>query len=390
MRHLHMNTSAGGRLTLNVSVDVSHTARFEEGIILATAVNSTDNGMLRLAHNSTIPIAAHQGSFVDGYVRKTGSSAFSFPVGHNDVFAPISISAPGNSSHHFTARYLHEDPDALYNVHAKDPSINNVSRCEHWILDRTNGNSNVTVTLGWQQPRSCELNDPPTLKVARWDGAPWRDHGNGGTSGGPMAGTIATMGVVNSFSPFTLASMGPLNPLPVELLSFDAVDEGDQVRCEWATATERDNDHFVVERSADGGVFLPVGLVMGKGLSLQRSDYSFLDRDPLNGLSYYRLKQVDTDGTATLSHMVAVYRARTTTLMLYPNPATDMVNIRLSDGASERVLLRIMDASGCELLSMHHVPEQGPLFIGNLPQGVYTMLLHHTDGSRSEARFIKQ
>ncbi len=95
-------------------------------------------------------------------------------------------------------------------------------------------------------------------------------------------------------------------PLPIELFHFDATALDDRVRVEWSTASERDNDYFVVERSADGDRFDVIGTIPGAGTSAMMRNYIFDDAMPLRGTSYYRLRQVDLDGMGSLSNTVAV------------------------------------------------------------------------------------
>lgn len=98
--------------------------------------------------------------------------------------------------------------------------------------------------------------------------------------------------------------------MPVELLFFKAEKHGEKsVLCSWETATEINNDHFEVEAARDHGgelVFEIIGTVQGSGTSSISHSYSFLDEHPMTGMNYYRLRQVDYDGTAGYSKMVVV------------------------------------------------------------------------------------
>ncbi len=97
-----------------------------------------------------------------------------------------------------------------------------------------------------------------------------------------------------------------LSPLPITLIEFRARSRPEDVLLEWVTATETDNKEFIIERSADGILFLPIGSVPGSGYSQERLDYAWPDRDPLPMAAYYRLRQTDADGSSTLSEVVVL------------------------------------------------------------------------------------
>lgn len=96
--------------------------------------------------------------------------------------------------------------------------------------------------------------------------------------------------------------------LPVELVHFDAVPLDGIVRTEWTTGSESGNERFTVERSGDGREFTVAGSVPGSGNSYQPRTYTFDDRSPLPGTSYYRLRQWDFDGSGSSSSVVSVTR----------------------------------------------------------------------------------
>jgi hypothetical protein len=113
--------------------------------------------------------------------------------------------------------------------------------------------------------------------------------------------------------------------LPIELLEFTAVPFGQQVKTNWVTASELNNDYFIVERSSADGVFIPVGEIDGAGNSTRILRYEFYDPNPLTGISYYRLKQVDFNGQTSYSAVVPVYFEQQNTVSVYPNPSVDGV-----------------------------------------------------------------
>jgi|GEM_PF-484381 len=138
------------------------------------------------------------------------------------------------------------------------------------------------------------------------------------------------------------------NVLPVELVAFGAKATRDEVIVDWSTLTEVASSHFVIERSSDGQHFTPIGSTSAAGSSLQRTKYAWADVDPINGMGYYRLRQVDLDGTAKYSEVVSViYRIGSGMLTIYPNPARDRISMEFPDiSSTESVSILILDASG--------------------------------------------
>ncbi|MBC7488157.1 MAG: T9SS type A sorting domain-containing protein [Cytophagaceae bacterium] len=118
--------------------------------------------------------------------------------------------------------------------------------------------------------------------------------------------------------------------LPVELISFKAKALGNVALLNWSTAMEKNNAAFVIERSKDGKTFESIGNKAGQGTTLSVTNYEFADEHPYNTLVYYRLKQIDIDGTSTYSSIQAVYFESATDVYLFPNPATDELNIVLN------------------------------------------------------------
>lgn len=224
--------------------------------------------------------------------------------GNDPSFAVDDITLTTFSQVDFTAEYFYADPQATYN-NVLVAGIDHISNCEYWTLTRNAGAENKNITLSWNA-NSCGITTLSDLLVAHWDGATWQNEGNTATSGSTAAGTI-TSSTVTWFSPFTIASISPVTPLPVELLSFTARYNGvNAVDLQWRTASEINNDYFTVERSSDAINFSPLIIRDGAGNSSHVINYTDIDRSPLSGTSYYRLKQTDFNGTYTYSNVVPV------------------------------------------------------------------------------------
>lgn len=167
--------------------------------------------------------------------------------------------------------------------------------------------------------------------------------------------------------------------LPVELSTFEAIVSNGQLFLHWTTQSERDNEKFILERSADGETFEVMAEVEGALNSTTELHYNLTDVLPLEGTSYYRLKQVDLNGSTTVSGMVSVeIRPETDKLMLIPNPAAGSTTVQLPIHApGEIVDLQITDQSG-KLMLKTVITEDTKV---ELPAGFYVVT--GTSGNRS-------
>ncbi|MBL0331119.1 MAG: T9SS type A sorting domain-containing protein [Bacteroidetes bacterium] len=146
----------------------------------------------------------------------------------------------------------------------------------------------------------------------------------------------------------------PVSPLPMQLLNFNAIMNSGKVDITWSTASETNNDFFTVEKSKDGITFEPVITVDGAGNSTSIIDYADVDYSPYTGISYYRLKQTDFNGSFTYSAIVPVnYSVGDGGMTLFPNPATanEGFNLNISGLENQEVLVVVRDIAGRESFS---------------------------------------
>lgn len=162
---------------------------------------------------------------------------------------------------------------------------------------------------------------------------------------------------LTSFSGFALTGNGP-SPLPVELLEFSARKQGSaSVLCEWSTASETNNAYFDVEVSRgneDGLSFKAIGRVPGRGTTTETNHYQWVDEAPVTGINYYRLRQVDYDGTETFSSPVAVVfndDASFELVGLAPNPCKEETRALLYAAHPGELKIQLSDVSGRVLTS---------------------------------------
>ncbi len=181
--------------------------------------------------------------------------------------------------------------------------------------------------------------------------------------------------------------------LPVELISFAAKAEETAVALTWTTASEKNNDRFEIERSADGRTFEYLTTLKGSGTTTLARHYQSLDKNPFNGINYYRLKQIDFDGTATFSEIVSV-EIKSGKIELFPNPVAGTLYLRMSDFAEREVQFQITDLTGKTMLSGQTDINEGivtiPLSkVGSFPLGTYTVRVFSATKAVASAKFIK-
>jgi hypothetical protein len=196
--------------------------------------------------------------------------------------------------------------------------------------------------------------------------------------------------------PYQYAPTGTVGcgTLPVELLSFSAVAQtSDAVALQWVTASENNNSFFTVERSSDSKTFEPVEKINGAGNSAQTLYYSVLDNNPLPGISYYRLRQTDFDGSSELSDIIAVNISDETIINVVPNPASDFINIIFSESAQQgNNIIELIDAKGAvvasQIKSLSHGDNFLKLELTNFNKGIYAVKITSASGATTVRRFV--
>jgi hypothetical protein len=146
---------------------------------------------------------------------------------------------------------------------------------------------------------------------------------------------------------FQITNSPPLI-LSVDLLEFIGEKSDEDVQLKWATASERSNDYFTIERSADGKIFEPIAVVDGAGNSQSTLSYSLLDANPVEGINYYRLKQTDFNLNSSYSRVVEIeFERNGGVFAVMPNPTAGQFDVRVKcKGNSREASLRVYDANG--------------------------------------------
>jgi gliding motility-associated-like protein len=226
--------------SLEQNITVAHRIDFIKGIVVATQATPETMTNMVLMENGADCTNTSDLSYVDGFVSKTGNSAFTFPVGDGGYYRPVSISAPTATTDCFAARYIYGDPNSAgYSRTLRDNLALHVSNKEYWVLNRTAGSSDVQLTLSWDATKTSVSmpSDLRKIRIVRWNGSMWITEGNVSTTGNFTSGTVTAN--ATGYGVFSLAtynvtsvamndSVSTLEDHPVSgnVLSNDSVFEG--------------------------------------------------------------------------------------------------------------------------------------------------------------------
>lgn len=183
--------------------------------------------------------------------------------------------------------------------------------------------------------------------------------------------------------------------LPLDLLSFDASLVSGVTRLSWETANEDNTSHFVVQRSLDGKRWTSLGNVIAAGDFVTKNTYGYVDKHPVPGINYYRLQQVDKDGTFKYSLIRNVFVDKTTALFaVQPNPFNNNLFINVNGIEQDRSVTGVKIFTGSGVLAMEqevkNVSGQILLNCTDLNKGFYVLKLYHGSEILYTEKVIKQ
>ena len=190
---------------------------------------------------------------------------------------------------------------------------------------------------------------------------------------------------------FNICAWEPALVLPVELVAFQGRAVNENVLLEWETASEENNDLFEIEHSRDGVQFEIIGSVIGAGTTGRIQTYEFWHNQPQLGSNYYRLKQVDFDGAFEHSEIRVVnFEPAGVNVTVYPNPATNNINVGILDNTSENSI-QLFNSTGRLVLQRNMAPHSNKevLQVSSLPRGIYLIKVD-VDGRSFNHKIVLQ
>jgi hypothetical protein len=398
-----VNKSQGATLTLQQPVLVTNTLTMTQGNVF-----TNNNNLLTLGTSSAAPgtLSYNTGTIVGPFKRYFTNAATNgneglFPVGTSTYnrYASFSFGSTPGVDQFLTVEYVTGAPmqggSPLYNglpCIASGALVQNYSADGYWSVVPTSNNYTAPITTapysvtlfannltGMQTPQICRIiksagsNNAAQHHVA-WQGCGTHTAINAGVS--PQAFAI-TSTAVQGFSWFNIGTSNN-QALPVELVSFNGSCESEEVKLTWQTATEHNSSYYEVEKSRDGMEWQVLTTVTAAGNSTQLLNYETMDAHAMEGNNYYRLTQVDIDGTRKTYDAINVSCSGSTKgyFSAYPNPSTGAFQVNVS-GRSFKGLsyLKMWDTHGVILLNRSIEVKPGINMFNvsdlNLAPGVY-------------------
>ena len=210
------NSTPGSAINLTGNIHVFNLVNFNQGIV------ENNSGAFIFEENSN-HINTSDISYVNGIVQKIGDTTFEFPIGDGQTYKKLKISAPASTSDVFSAQYIKENSNALYAHSSSIGIIEFIETKEYWTLTRDQGNSDVVLTLPWDEnTNSTELFSglKTAIHIVRWDASKgfWVDEGG---IVDEVNKTVSTIASITDFGVFSLAKVQEDFILPGGLVIYN-------------------------------------------------------------------------------------------------------------------------------------------------------------------------
>ncbi len=360
------NTTMTGTLTLT-----SGNLQLEDYTLTLNS-GATISGGSSSSYIQTINRNASGGSVEMEVAPENGN--VTYPIGTSRNYTPITFTNLGT-----TATFAIRTFDGIYPFNTFGQAFTSNVISKTWDVNATGSGFNITLTIQWNTADELTGFDRTNMYISTNDGSGWVERA------GPLSASEVTSGVyqasASGITGFSGVGGGGDVVTPVTLLDFYAQQIEEGIELIWHTATEIDNEKFVIERSADGIAFSAIDEVPGNGDSEDIIEYRFVDSEPLNGTNYYRLKQMDFDGDFEYSPIVlAEAQVEEHEWVVYPNPFSDRLYIGLKE-AEVPANIKLTSMNGQVILSETVVSDSRFIQFENIqaPTGLYILEIQQGD-----------
>ena len=373
VRNVVVNNAAG----LNLGADLAAT----ELLTLTSGSIITNANHVSITNSASASITGFNASrYIQGNLNRAVSNGISydFPIGNGSTYAPVTIEITTTNATSILGYYDPGNEEAILETkecEAQSQEFTYDVFCGSWeFTPNITGTEDYTMTLSNAQ--NCSKDNYTIAKNGSYDDCP-----SGFTNN------------YTSWSRFDLLGGPAGSPLPVELTEFNATLHGGVVNITWATASEINNDYFLVQHSTDASRFEDLGMVPGAGTSTQSQTYEWLHEYPSVGVNYYRLKQVDFDGQYEYSPIRAVQfegDAVQGSWTLRPTVTHDQIYLIRTGRESSAADWTILTPEGRQVMrgTVPEGTEQMPLTVSSLSGGLYILRVSNREGVWS-GRFQK-
>lgn len=394
--------------TLLSSCEVRNNLNLDTGLIFTNRGYGNDSLLVSNPATTAISSASNFGkSWVNGRLSRAGNATapfYLFPVGPADSpYAPIRLQKVNTSTASWTAEYNIAPPFDRTNIF--NPPVDHISEVEYWEITSDNQASiddDARISLSWtgRSRVSAISTIRDSLIVAQYiDNPPysWNVPGNwvtGNTAGADsLFGYVTSNATSNNYTyderRFTLGTISRYNALPVKLLYFTALADGNKVRLNWETANEQDVRRYEIEKSLNAVNFAMITSVNSR--QLPQSDYADYDLSPAKGWNYYRLKIIDKSGSYFYSPVRPVqFEQGFEQVKIFPVPASTVLNIQLPASYAGEVTMQVIAVDGRVLATLRPTNTRVMLDVQPLAAGTYFIHITKPGGIKETLRFVKK
>ena len=394
--------------TLLSSCEVKNLLHLDTGYVFTETGYGNDS--LLVSNPATTAIVSTSNftrSWVNGRLSRTGNITapfYLFPIGKTDsLYAPIKLLKSNTTTSTWTAEYTFAQPFNYLSVFY--PPIDHISRVEYWEItsnDQGTTDDDAKLSLSWrgQSRVSATAGIRDSLLVAQYIFRPpfiWDVPGLWlpGNVVGPdsLSGYVTSNAATNNYSyderRFTLGTFSKYNALPVKLIYFTAIADGNKMRLNWEAANEQDTRTYEIEKSLNAVNYSLLSTIASRQLT--QSAYTDFDFAPVMGWNYYRLKIIDKSGSYFYSPVRPVkFDNGLEEVKIFPNPATDFLNVQLPSSYVNKVTLQLYSIDGKFIATHKPSVNSIKLNVKPLAGGTYVLQIIKTNGEAESYPFIKQ
>lgn len=315
-------------------------------------------------------VGTHDTAALSGVLRRTVSTSGGtvlFPVGNSRFrgsYTPASITMSGGTTDIISVSvFSGVRKNGFTGADVTTHAVNKT-----WIIsEAVAGGSNVSVQLQWNDSMELPSFIRSSTGISHHNGISWNMPASASytAASGSNPYTAIRTGIT-SFSLFVVGDSVSGSTLPVKLISFTGKFVNNETLLNWKTTSEINNNHFSIERSADGIIYEEIGSLNGAGTSAVARSYNYTDehiRDISDLVLYYRLKQVDHNGEASVYGPVVITKNMVTgnaiNITAFPNPVKDAIHLQVVNHDGGNIHISLYNMQGDIVAEQVNVAGQG-------------------------------